>query len=216
MNVEQILHICQQRAVDKNLSQAQLSQRIGVERSQLSHWFSGRYKPSAARLFDLIDAVGLKIQLTAKDSQDETSEEPVQSSNGSTKSFDSNKPSETKALDEKEETKKTEETGLNAAVRRTQKASERNKPERTKGAKRGIKGAEKTQATKESKATKAQTNDQLKSQKIAVRPEENNDEREDPDLIKPIRRAPAFENLSPEGVRLAREMFGLDLSDFND
>lgn len=152
MDVTTIIIACRQQAKAQKLSLAQVAKQVGVDRSLVGHWFNARRTPSADKLFALMDALGLQVQLV-------THHTPKATNTG--------------ALQAKE--------CLLPATITSSISSHKPKPKRSK---------DQSESGQPSEAKKT-----LPAKKI-----------------KPIRKAPAFENLTPTEIETARKLFNLDLS----
>lgn len=62
-DVYQVVQRCSSTAKQRGLSLAEIGRQVGIDKTQVGHWFRGKYTPSATNLLALVDAVGLRLQL---------------------------------------------------------------------------------------------------------------------------------------------------------
>ena len=77
MKLDELLQKCRVQAQVKGFSQAYLSQKLGVSRSALGHWMTGKRLPSLENLFALVNVLELELTLQPPPTKESHNKSPT-------------------------------------------------------------------------------------------------------------------------------------------
>ena len=87
MKLDELLQKCRVQAQVKGYSQAYLSQELGVSRSALGHWMTGKRLPSLENLFALVNVLELELTLQPPPNKGISQQKPHKSLTSEQKRF---------------------------------------------------------------------------------------------------------------------------------